>query len=117
MKAERKQLAFIGAVLAVGVISIFGYAYFSARNINIYNVQSTVYVVPETYVPEEQRININTASADELMTLEGIGETLAERIIEYRELNGRFESIYDLTMIEGISDSRIEKLKPYIKTE
>jgi len=49
-------------------------------------------------------VNINTASAGELMTLEGIGEKLAERIIDYREENGAFEKPQDITLVPGIGD-------------
>ncbi|MDO4459419.1 MAG: helix-hairpin-helix domain-containing protein [Clostridia bacterium] len=117
MKSERKQITFIGIVALICIIIIIGYNYYSAKSVNIYNVDSTVYIVPHTYVPEEQRININTADAEELMKLEGVGETLANRIVEYRSANGQFSSIYELCNVDGISENKVEKLSPYIKTE
>ncbi|OQB15964.1 MAG: ComE operon protein 1 [Firmicutes bacterium ADurb.Bin193] len=59
-------------------------------------------------------VNINTASRAELMTLNGIGEAYADRIITYRNENGGFEKIEDIMKIKGISTGRFEKIKDYI---
>lgn len=63
------------------------------------------------------KININTASKEELMTLEGIGEKRAEYIIEYRRTNGRFEVIEDIMKIGGIGREIFNGLKDYITVE
>ena len=62
--------------------------------------------------PEEPTgpVNINTASAEELMTLTGIGEKLAERIIAYREENGAFEQPQDITLVPGIAEGIYSKI-------
>lgn len=59
-------------------------------------------------------ININTASAEELMSLNGIGEKKAMTIVEYRETNGPFNSIEELTNVSGIGEKTFEKLKENI---
>lgn len=62
----------------------------------------------------DQRININTAPAWLLDTLEGIGPAIAEKIIEYRYQNGPFESVDDLKNVKGIGDSLLEKIRDKI---
>lgn len=59
-------------------------------------------------------VNINTAGADLLCTVPGIGKTKASAIIAYRKQNGRFESKEDLKRVSGIGDSVYETLEAYI---
>ena len=60
------------------------------------------------------KININIASEDELVTLYGIGEKRAKAIIEYRNTNGNFTSIEDITKVSGISETIFNKIKENI---
>jgi competence protein ComEA len=62
-------------------------------------------------------ININTASARELETLPGIGEGLAQRIIEHRGKYGSFRRAEHLMMVRGISDKRFRALRELITVE
>ena len=57
------------------------------------------------------KVNINTAGKDELMTLTGIGEAKAQSILDYREEHGKFGSIEDLMLIEGIKEGVFNKIK------
>ncbi len=63
------------------------------------------------------RVNINTADAQELKTLPGIGDAKADSIIAYREKNGAFAAIEDIKNIEGIKDGVFAKLEDHIKVE
>lgn len=62
-------------------------------------------------------ININKADEIELQSLNGIGESLAASIVEYRKENGKFETIEDLKNVPGIGDSKFENIKAYIKVK
>ena len=69
-------------------------------------------VVP--YLSEIVKVNINTATADELDSLPNIGAVLANRIISYRSLNGNFCSIEDIKNVTGIGSSLYSKIEAYI---
>ena len=60
---------------------------------------------------ETAKININTATKDELMNLSGIGESKADAIINYRKENGNFKKIEDIKNVDGIGDAVYEKIK------
>ena len=60
------------------------------------------------------RVNLNTASREELMTLDGIGETRADAIIRYREMYGGFQTIEDVMNVSGIKEGAFEKIKDSI---
>ena len=62
------------------------------------------------------KVNINTATKDELMTISGIGEAKANAIISYREENGNFEKIDDIMNVSGIGQSLYDKIKENITT-
>ena len=64
---------------------------------------------------QDSKISINTANVSTLMTLKGIGQKKAESIVEYREKNGLFKKIEDITNVSGIGNSIFDKIKDYIK--
>lgn len=64
--------------------------------------------------PVSEKININTASSEELQTLNGIGETKAAAIIQYRTENGGFNSIEEICRVKGIGDATFNKIRDRI---
>lgn len=67
-------------------------------------------------IGESNLVNINTATQSQLEELPGIGSSKAKAIIEYREKNGKFETIEDLQKVEGIGIKMYEAVKEYITT-
>ena len=83
-------------------------------------------VVPESEDPAEEEpqepeqpavVEINTAGPEELESLDGIGPALAQRIIDYREEHGPFQSAEDLLEVKGIGEATLEKLRDHITVE
>ena len=62
----------------------------------------------------ENKVNINTATQNELDQLPGIGPSIAQRIIDYREENGNFQKIEDVQNVKGIGDAKYEEIKDSI---
>lgn len=61
-----------------------------------------------------KKVNINTATQEELDTLPGIGPSIAAKIIDYREQNGKFNSIEEIKEVSGIGEAKYEKIKDSI---
>ena len=67
--------------------------------------------------PQSGPLNINTATAAQLETLDGIGPVLAQRIVEYREANGPFASVDGLLEVKGLGPGILEAIRPQITAE
>ena len=60
------------------------------------------------------KVNINTASVNELQTIKGIGQVKAEAIVKDRQKNGKYRSIEDLARVKGIGPRTVKKIKEEI---
>ena len=63
---------------------------------------------------EDKKVNINTANQSELDSLPGIGPSIAQKIIDYREENGNFKNIEELQNVKGIGDAKYEEIKDMV---
>lgn len=87
------------------------------------NVKDDYAILPQNHitdltsntVDQDFRLDINSATKLQLMELEGIGETLAERIIAYREQYGPFVKADDLLNVEGIGEIKLQAINEWIK--
>lgn len=64
--------------------------------------------------PAAGKVNLNTATAEQLQLLPGVGPALAERVVEHRKQNGPFKAIEDLLLVRGIGEASFERMKPYL---
>lgn len=72
---------------------------------------------PDTVSEQENKsglVNINTATAEQLMTLKGIGEVKSQAIIDYRNKNGAFRNIEQLLFVKGIGEKTLDKIRDHI---
>ena len=60
-------------------------------------------------------IDLNSATAEELKSVPGIGEVMAQRIVDFREQHGPFSRVDDLLKVKGIGEKSLEKLRRYFK--
>ena len=105
-------LSFVFLILGVfiGRLSITGTISVDTSKANAYSSED----LSTNNATAKGKININKASVDELKLLPGIGETLAERIIAYRNEHGDFQSVEEIKNVNGIGDGKMAQIIKYI---
>lgn len=102
---ERKAILILSGLLLLGaVVKVAGFEYSGHEPADA-----------EIQRHARDKININTAGSTELISIPGIGEKTAERIIDYRRKNGNFKSARDLTGVKGIGPKKAEIIRPYVE--
>ena len=115
--AKSEKILLLATVVFCILLTGLYYRDREGKHLGSYTITTQQSAPQEELVPEKVRININTASAEELDTLPGIGEALAERIITYRQEKGPFETPEDLKKVSGIGDAKYEELKNQITVD
>ncbi len=106
------------AVCVSGALIVFTAGFFAGRTLAprqentvvVYEQKSGGDITLPLGSGENAKLNLNSASYDELCALPGIGPELASKILAYRQLNGGFEAVEELENINGISRNTISKL-------
>lgn len=118
-----KKLSFlilpaISVIFAVLIIFLIVNGYQFQNIVTLPSVTSqdpTAYTTSQ--ITQDGRININTASCETLTLLKGIGDTLAQRIVAYREEHGPFCQVSDLLKVNGIGETTLNNIIEYIAVE
>jgi competence protein ComEA len=106
------------AVLAVGAILLTAFVFSSfSKEPSATPWLSGNSTSTQSTKQSEDRININTASLRELMSLPTIGQVTGSHIIEYREKHGQFKHTSDIIIVRGISEHKFRQLEPLITVE
>ena len=71
----------------------------------------------EKDLKEARRVSINTATAEEITIIPGIGPAISSRIVEYREKYGKFSTVDSLLKVKGIGPVKLEKMREYVKID
>ena len=104
-KQERYVLLILAAVLFAG--SLFNFVFKKYPQLeNIVNLIDSDKLYP--------KVDINTATLEELISIPYIGDYTAQKIIEYRQENGRFTSIDQLQSVQGIKEKNFQKFSKFI---
>lgn len=90
------------------------YEYTSSESVTVTESNTQSAETADDEVSVSYPLNLNTCTAQELMTISGIGEVKAAAIIEYREYLGGYTSVEQLKNIKGIGDKIYEKISPYL---
>jgi competence protein ComEA len=99
------------------LVSVLGILLLTAFTLSILSASADAAEKAKKEAKLEGVVNINTATAEQLQLLPGIGEKKAEEIIKYRKEKGEFKAIEDIKNVKGIGDKVFEKIKDNIVVE
>lgn len=113
----KKAFGWSISVLGVSCLVFFCGMFFGRRSIDAPSNHATATTSAAVHSDAVALININTADTETLQQLPGIGQTLALRIIVYRDQHGPFTDIRQLSLVEGIGDSKMANIIELICVE
>lgn len=109
MDNRKHEILLIAAALVIASCVLLYSVFDSPKYNSLEAIPITVEATEKTTEAEIGKVNINTATVEELSQLELIGEKKAQAIIDYREENGRFRTVEEIMNVNGISVTILEK--------
>ena len=111
--SSEKASIIISVIFIIAAVATVFITEIGSRNSRVcVNTARSEYAISNNHVASSSELlNINKASAEELCSLPGIGDSIASKIIEYREKNGAFRDISDIIDVSGIGFATFEKIK------
>lgn len=123
MKGQARDIFFTVIMMSISGFICFSLGLFASWKLGwgeqriLIQYEVTEPSVTTTTTAAEYRIDLNTATVDDLMQVDGIGEKTAEKIIAYRNKIGKFTFIEQLLDVEGVGDKKLENWKNYLTVE
>lgn len=124
MEKEEKKTGVSGVYLALAALTVlFAISLVFLHKTSYEGTGHSGYTVTtqdrtdEITAPTRVLVNVNTATAEELETLSGIGPSLAQAILDYRAEHGAFETAEDLLNVKGIGEAKLEGFRAEITLE
>ena len=102
------------AVFLCGLLALYAH---DRAGLTASPVETARDVPQEAFMPEPAPLDLNTASAEELAELPGIGRELARRIVAYRAEHGPFETVEELMEVSGIGQGKLDGLEGRVTVE
>ena len=123
MKGQARDIFFTVIMMSISGFICFSLGLFASWKLGwgeqriLIQYEVTEPSVTTTTTAAEYRIDLNTATVDDLMQVDGIGEKTAKKIIAYRNKIGKFTFIEQLLDVEGVGDKKLENWKNYLTVE
>ncbi len=111
-RAEQRKRAGLHGALLVAVICVVALTLVVAGRARTRSAAAAGEAAA-TRLPD-MRLDLNAARVSDLRELPGIGPALAQRIVDHREAHGPFSSLEALTVVEGVGDKTLERIRPFV---
>ena len=107
-----KAMKRVLGVLVLGAFFLGGFSTIAVGKVLVAQPKATLQLQGQAQPPV--MVNVNKATAEELIKVRGIGPVMAKRIIEYRDKNGAFKAIEDLAQVQGIGGNKLQRIKDQV---